>query len=104
MSVYQCFVKEGLLSDPLRREIVQEITKIHCEATGVPPAFVRAFFLELPYGTSFTAGEPVETSLINGKIRAGRTLETRQQMIADIASMWERLTGQSEHDLVIAHE
>ncbi|HXN36726.1 MAG TPA: tautomerase family protein [Solirubrobacteraceae bacterium] len=102
--MYQCFVKEGLVSGSVRNEIAKEITQIHCQATGVPPAFVRAMFIDLPYGTSFTAGEPSETSIINGKIRAGRPLEARQQMIAELAEMWKRLTGQSEHELVIALE
>ena len=39
---------------------------------------------------------------MNGAIRFGRDLETRQRILADLSRMWTRLTGQPEEELLIS--
>ena len=102
MPVYQCFAREGSITDEIRAEIASEITRLHVEATGAPRSFVNVLFFDVPRGHMFTAGEPSPTSIIGGTIRAGRTLEVRQQLLADLSEMWTRLTGQPEQELIVA--
>jgi len=101
MPIYKCYSRKGLLTESARQQIAKEITTIHCEATGAPPSFVNVMFLEIPAGRSFAAGQPSTRSVIEGYIRAGRELETRQGMLRTLSKMWTRLTGQSEADLIV---
>jgi phenylpyruvate tautomerase PptA (4-oxalocrotonate tautomerase family) len=101
MPVYQCIAQEGSLTDESRAEIAGEITRLHSEATGAPRSFVNVLFVDVPRGRMFTAGEPSATSIIAGTIRAGRTLEVRQQLLADLSEMWIRVTGQPERELIV---
>jgi len=101
MPIYKCYSRNGLLTDSARQQIAKEITTIHCEATGAPPSFVNVIFLEIPAGGSFVAGQPATRSLIEGNIRAGGDLKTRQGMLRTLSEMWTRLTGQADADLVV---
>jgi phenylpyruvate tautomerase PptA (4-oxalocrotonate tautomerase family) len=101
MPMYKCYSSKGLVTESARQQIAKEITTIHCEATGAPPSFVNVMFLEIPAGGSFIAGQLSTRSVIEGNIRAGRDLETRQAMLRTLSKMWTRLTGQSEVDLLI---
>ncbi len=50
----------------------------------------------------YTAGEPdTHTTLINGTIRAGRSLAVRQNLMKAISQSWSSLTGQPEEQLLI---
>jgi phenylpyruvate tautomerase PptA (4-oxalocrotonate tautomerase family) len=102
MPIYQCFSPEGLLDEPARRKVAEEITRIHCDATGIPPSFVNVMFFDLPNGRYFVAGKPSAHSAVNGAIRLGRDLETRQRILRDLSRMWTRLTGQPEQELLIS--
>ena len=79
MPIYQCISPEGLLDESARGKLAEEITRIHCDATGVPPSFVNIMFLDMPDGRYFVAGRPSTHSVLNGAIRVGRDLETRQR-------------------------
>jgi phenylpyruvate tautomerase PptA (4-oxalocrotonate tautomerase family) len=102
MPIYQCFSREGLLDESARGKVAEEITRIHCDATGIPPSFVNVMFLDLPAGRYFVAGKPSAHSVVNGAIRFGRDLETRQRILRDLSQMWTRLTGQPEEELLIS--
>jgi phenylpyruvate tautomerase PptA (4-oxalocrotonate tautomerase family) len=102
MPLYQCISPSGLLDDATREKLAEEITRIHCDATGIPPSFVNVLFLDVPAGRSFVAGKPSAHSILNGAIRFGRDLGTRQRILADLSRMWTRLTGQPEEELLIS--
>jgi phenylpyruvate tautomerase PptA (4-oxalocrotonate tautomerase family) len=102
MPLYQCISPSGLLDDATREKLAEEITRIHCDATGIPPSFVNVLFLDVPAGRSFVAGKPSAHSIVNGAIRFGRDLGTRQRILADLSRMWTRLTGQPEEELLIS--
>ncbi len=36
MPIYQCISPEGLLDESARGKLAEEITRIHCDATGIP--------------------------------------------------------------------
>jgi phenylpyruvate tautomerase PptA (4-oxalocrotonate tautomerase family) len=102
MPFYQCISPEGLLGESVRGKLAEEITRIHCDATGVPPSFVNVMFTDVPDGRYFVAGKPSGYSLLNGAIRVGRDLATRQRLLRGLSQMWTRLTGQTEGELLIS--
>ena len=102
MPIYQCFSPEGLLDESTRVKLAAEITRIHCDATGISPSFVNVMFFDLPDCTYFVAGKPSAHSVVNGAIRFGRDLATRQRILRDLSQMWTRVTGQPEEELLIS--
>ena len=102
MPMYQCFAPAGTVPDAVRPQIAKEITRCHVEATNAPPSFVHVTILDVPPGVHYTAGEPdTHTTLINGTIRAGRSLAVRQNLMKGISQSWSSLTGQPEEQLLI---
>ena len=77
MPIDQCHSPQGLLTKSAKAEIAEEITSIHCNATGAPPSLVNVLFPELPEGECFVVGKPASHSYVFGIIRHGRDLETR---------------------------
>jgi phenylpyruvate tautomerase PptA (4-oxalocrotonate tautomerase family) len=102
MPIYQCISTEGLLDESVRGKLAEEITRIHCDATGVPPSFVNVIFIEVPNGRYFVAGKPATHSLVNGAIRIGHDVATRQSILRNLSQMWTRLTGKPEEELLIS--
>jgi len=102
MPVYQCYSPKGLLTNSVKAKIAEEITSIHCSATGAPELYVNVLFQETSDGDCFVAGQPSTHSYIFGAVRHGRDLEVRQGMLRDLSQMWTRLTGQSEAEVLIA--
>ena len=102
MPLYQCLSPEGLLDESTRGNLAEEITRIHCDATGIPPSFVNIIFLDMPSGRYFVAGKPAALSVLNGAIRVGRDLAIRQRILRELSQMWTRLTGQPEGELLIS--
>jgi phenylpyruvate tautomerase PptA (4-oxalocrotonate tautomerase family) len=91
-----------MLDESARGKLAEEITRIHRDATGVPPAFVNVMFLDVPEGRYCAAGKPSGHSVLNAAIRAGRDLETRLRILRELSQMWIRLTGQTEGELLIS--
>jgi phenylpyruvate tautomerase PptA (4-oxalocrotonate tautomerase family) len=102
MPIYQCVSPEGLLDELTRGKLAEEITRIHCDATGVPPSFVNVIFTDVPDGRYFVAGKPAAHSFVNGAIRAGHDVATRQAILRNLSRMWARVTGQPEEELLIS--
>lgn len=81
MPLYVCNSQKGTIPDEAKPKIADDITRIHCEVTGAPPTFVHAFFFEEadhapPLGDA--------KAFVFGSIRAGRTDEQREDMIAQM--------------------
>jgi phenylpyruvate tautomerase PptA (4-oxalocrotonate tautomerase family) len=102
MPVYQCYSPKGLLTNSVKAKIAEEITSIHCNATGAPELYVNVLFQETSDGDCFVAGQQSGHSYIFGAIRHGRDLEVRQGMLRDLSQMWTRLTGQSAAEVLVA--
>jgi phenylpyruvate tautomerase PptA (4-oxalocrotonate tautomerase family) len=102
MPIYQCISPEGRLDESVREKLAEEITRIHCNATGVPPTFVNVMFTDMPAGRYFVAGKPSGHSVLSGAIRLGRDVETRQRILRELSQMWTRLTGQPEQELLVS--
>jgi phenylpyruvate tautomerase PptA (4-oxalocrotonate tautomerase family) len=103
MPAYQCASPVGLLTESTRSQVASAITDAHVSVAGGPREFVHVFFAELPQGTAYSAGRPdANASMIAGTIRAGRTVEVKQQLIKTIAEAWSQITGQPLAHLVVA--
>jgi phenylpyruvate tautomerase PptA (4-oxalocrotonate tautomerase family) len=102
MPIYQCVSPEGLLDESARQKLAEEITRIHCDATAIPRSYVNVMFTDMPAGRYFVAGKPSAHSVLNGAIRVGRDLATRQRVLRELSQMWTRLTGQPEEELLVS--
>jgi phenylpyruvate tautomerase PptA (4-oxalocrotonate tautomerase family) len=100
--IYQCSSPAGLLDDSARGKLAEEITRIHCDATGVPASYVNVIFTDVPDGHYFVAGKPAAHSFLSAAIRAGHGVATRQGILRNLSQMWTRLTGQPEEELIIS--
>ena len=102
MPLYSCFIQEGALSRDQKAEIAREITRIHCGLTGAPPSFVHVRFQTVPVGDGYTGGKPAKSAVLDGTIRAGRPREVTTKLLEELYAMYQRISGISEWDLVVA--
>src|SRR5262245_32568873 len=100
MPLYRCLVPSRAVRMESRQAIARAITAAHCDATGAPAKFVHVFFFDLPESDN-------PTVLVNGSIRAGRTDEQKQRIVAGIQAAFEQLAGmpaaRASVDLIDAH-
>lgn len=101
MPFYQCICRDDLLTDDQRAELAEQITAIHCAATGAPRGFINVLFHGWSQGRFFSGGKPSRRSVLVGQIRAGRDVETRRRMLSDYTQMWTRVTGQPAGELLV---
>ncbi|HEX2173490.1 MAG TPA: tautomerase family protein [Dehalococcoidia bacterium] len=102
MPFYECFVPAGILTADQKACLAQEITRIHCAATGAPESFVNVLFQTVQPGDLYTAGQPSTAVRIRGSIRAGRSPEVKTQILTEISALWTRVTGRSVEDLTVS--
>lgn len=95
MPLYRCTIEPGLTTLEQRSEIAGEITRIHCEITGAPPTFVHAFFAEDAEG-ALPAGH---RAFVLGSIRAGRTPEQKEKLVAEMRGSIAHISGASEAEV-----
>jgi len=68
--------------------IASEITRIHSKTTGAPTYFAQVIFTEIAPDCYFVGGSPLKVHqvFVNGQIRAGRTVESKDSLIAQITT------------------
>ncbi len=101
MPQYHCLIQQGHLSAEKKAEVAREITRIHCELTGAPVILFMSSFVKLRSETGSRRKKPSSFSIVNGFIRAGRSDEQKQKLMARISSGWSKVTGQTERELVV---
>ncbi len=89
MPLYRCTVREGLTGLAQRERIARDVVRVHCGVTGAPPAFVHAFFTEVP-ATELPAGKQ---AFVLGSIRAGRTDAQKAQIAKELTEAVAQATG-----------
>jgi phenylpyruvate tautomerase PptA (4-oxalocrotonate tautomerase family) len=89
---YSCNVPAGSLTDDQKNDLARNITRIHAEVTGAPPALVHVIYHELAAADSYTAGEPSSDIIITGHIRAGRSDADKQRLLREVASAGAAIT------------
>jgi phenylpyruvate tautomerase PptA (4-oxalocrotonate tautomerase family) len=102
MPLYTAISLEGSLSDKTKMKIAQEITRIHCAVMKVPKQFVRVIFLSYPQGSGFTGGEEAPTACLNCVLRSGHTAEEKADVLEQLWSMFQDLTGVATDQLALS--
>lgn len=102
MPLYTATTQEGFLSEGVKAEIAKEITRIHTSVMKVPGSFVRVVFLSYPRGSGFTAGEEAPTAALNCVLRSGHTGDEKADMLMQLWTMFQTLTGIATDQLAIS--
>ena len=77
------------------------MTRVHSEVTGAPGAYVHCSFVEVPPGSIFVAGEPVDGPRMVGLLREGRSASIRAKLLHGFADAWSGITGDDKRSLAI---
>jgi phenylpyruvate tautomerase PptA (4-oxalocrotonate tautomerase family) len=102
MPLYTAITEDGLVSDEKKAKIAREITRIHTAVMKVPTNFVRVVFLSYPRGSGFAAGEKAPTAALNCVLRSGHTDADKTEMLKQLWSMFQNLTGIPTDQLAIS--
>ena len=93
MPFYRCYVPADSVPFDKRKEVAKAFTDIHCGSTGAPRSFVHVVFFD-----SADADYPTQY-YIDGRNRAGRPVEVREKLLADLKGAFVSVTGISEDQL-----
>jgi phenylpyruvate tautomerase PptA (4-oxalocrotonate tautomerase family) len=102
MPLYTAIAEDGFVSGETKAKIAKEITRIHTTVMKVPNNFVRVVFLSYPKGSGFAAGEEASTAALNCVLRSGHTEEDKTDMLKQLWSMFQGLTGIPTDQLAIS--
>jgi phenylpyruvate tautomerase PptA (4-oxalocrotonate tautomerase family) len=98
MPLYRCMVAPGLTTFEQRARIAEAVTRFHCEIAGSLPEFVHVFFAEDGKG-QLPAGR---RAVLLGSIRAGRSAEQKQRLVAELRAMLAATLALPEAELLVA--
>jgi phenylpyruvate tautomerase PptA (4-oxalocrotonate tautomerase family) len=104
MPLYTAITEDGFVSDETKAKIAREITRIHTAVMKVPSNFVRVVFLSYPKGSGYTAGKAAPTAALNCVLRSGHTDPDKIEMLKQLWSMFQDLTGIPTDQLAISLE
>ena len=102
MPLYTAITEEGTVSVETKAKIAEEITRIHTSVMKVPKNFVRVVFLSYPKGSGFVGGEEAPTAALNCVLRSGHTTEEKTDMLQQIWTMFQDLTGIATDQLALS--
>jgi phenylpyruvate tautomerase PptA (4-oxalocrotonate tautomerase family) len=102
MPLYTAITEDGFVSDEMKAKIAKEITRIHTTVMKVPSNFVRVVFLSYPKSSGFTAGEAASTAALNCVLRSGHTDADKTEMLKQLWSTFQDLTGIPTNQLAIS--
>jgi phenylpyruvate tautomerase PptA (4-oxalocrotonate tautomerase family) len=95
MPTYTVMAAAGRLTDPQKREIARDITRIHSEATGAQGFFAQVIFQAIPAGDHFLGGAPLVSDqlFVQGQIRAGRSADQKRGLLEALVTLVANATG-----------
>jgi phenylpyruvate tautomerase PptA (4-oxalocrotonate tautomerase family) len=102
MPLYTAISEDGFVSDERKAKIAKEITRIHTTVMKVPKSFVRVVFFSYPKGSGYTAGAEAPTAALNCVLRSGHTDAEKTEMLKQLWSMFQDLTGIPTDQLAIS--
>src|ERR1700729_968822 len=102
MPLYTAITEDGFVSDETKAKIAKEITRIHTAVMKVPGNFVRVVFLSYPKGSGYTAGKAAPTAALNCVLRSGHTDAEKTEMLKQLWSTFQDLTGVTTGQLAIS--
>jgi phenylpyruvate tautomerase PptA (4-oxalocrotonate tautomerase family) len=102
MPLYTAITEQGFVSDETKKRIAEEITRIHSTVMKVPKNFVRVVFLSYPKHSGYAAGEEASTAALNCVLRGGHSVEEKTDLLTQLWSMFQKLTGIATEQLAIS--
>jgi phenylpyruvate tautomerase PptA (4-oxalocrotonate tautomerase family) len=102
MPLYTVITQEHSLSGETKLKIADGITGIHAAVMKVPRSFVRVVFLSYPAGSGYTAGVEAPTAALNCVLRSGHGMAEKTDMLQQLWSMFQNLTGIGTDQLAIS--
>jgi phenylpyruvate tautomerase PptA (4-oxalocrotonate tautomerase family) len=102
MPLYTVIAQEHALSGEIRRKMAAEITRIHTSVMKVPENFVRVVFLSYPEGSGYAAGVEAPIAAVNCILRSGHSAAEQKDMLLQLWSMFQNLTGIATDQLAIS--
>src|ERR1700721_897801 len=102
MPLYTAITEDGFVSDEKKAKIAKKIPRIHPEVMKAPPNFFGVVFLSYPRGSGFATGEKASTAALNCVLRSGHTDEDKTEMLKQLWSMFQDLTGIPTDQLAIS--
>ena len=102
MPLYTAITEHEFISDETKAKIAEEITRVHVEVMKVPKNFVRVIFLSFPSHSGYTAGEAASTAALNCVLRSGHTVEEKTNLLQQLWSVFQELTGIDTDQLAIS--
>jgi phenylpyruvate tautomerase PptA (4-oxalocrotonate tautomerase family) len=102
MPLYTAITQQDSVSDETKARIAEEITRIHAAVMKVPRNFVRVIFLSYPKHSGYTAGKEAPTVALNGVLRTGHTVEEKTDLLKQLWSAFQGLTGIATDQLAIS--
>ena len=94
MPFYQFTIPTDSPSVALKADIAAAVTGVHASVTGAPESYVNVSFTEVTPGSIYVAGKAVPHGRMVGIIRTGRTVETKQKLLTELAAVWSEITGE----------
>ena len=101
MPLYLCRTAEGAVAVPVKQQIAEDITRIHCAVTGAPPVFVHAFFLPMVPAETAPAGAGAPVIAVRATIRAGRTDAQKADIHDQLHAAIVARTGHGPADIAV---
>jgi phenylpyruvate tautomerase PptA (4-oxalocrotonate tautomerase family) len=102
MPLYTAIIQDDTVSAETKAKIAEEITRIHTTVMKVPKNFVRVIFLSYTNGSGFTGGERAPTASLSCVLRSGHTLEEKTDMLQQLWTMFQGLTGIATDQLALS--
>jgi phenylpyruvate tautomerase PptA (4-oxalocrotonate tautomerase family) len=102
MPFYHCLGPTGLFTPAMKQEITNEITSIHCSATGALALFIQVQFEEVDPRNVFQNRKPSTAVRLHARIRAGRSAEQRHEMLKAYTDMLHRITNVPVAKIMVA--
>ena len=102
MPLYTVITQEHVLSDKAKLKMTDKITRIHTVVMKVPKSLVRVVFLSYPAGSGYTAGVEAPTAAINCVLRSGHSMAEKKDLLQQLWSMFQHLTGIAADQLAIS--
>ena len=102
MPLYTAIAEHDYVSDQTKARMAEEITRIHSAVMKVPRNFVRVIFLSYPKHSGYAAGEEAPTAALNCVLRSGHTVEEKTDLLKQLWSLFQELTGTATDQLAIS--
>jgi phenylpyruvate tautomerase PptA (4-oxalocrotonate tautomerase family) len=102
LPLYTAITEHDFVSDETKARIAEEITRVHAAVMKVPRSFVHVIFLSYPKHSGYTAGDEAPTAALNCVLRSGHTVEEKTDLLKQLWSLFQELTGIATDQLAIS--